>query len=78
MRPLPEGLRRICVVLGMSLSIGWVLLLAIGTRFFTREWPIAFVVTIAVTPFLYVAPFLLSHIACWVKEGFSEGRNSNQ
>lgn len=72
MRKLPEGLRRICVVVGASLSIGWVGLLAFGTHFFTREWPMAFIFTVVVAPFLYFAPFLLSHVACWVKEGFAD------
>lgn len=71
MKRLPEGVRRVCLILGVVLAACWLLWIAIETKGFvyinSTGWAVLPVVTIVV----YLIPSTLYRVYAWVKDGFA-------
>lgn len=74
MSRLPEGVRRICVVLSILLAVGWVLMVAIASDGFKRLGENAFPIIGLVAVSLYLSPYIIARIAYWIKDGFQVGK----
>ncbi|MGA9660757.1 MAG: hypothetical protein WBQ92_03640 [Pseudomonas alloputida] len=72
MSRLPEGIRRLCVVVGAVLVL--VMLFTMG--YTLRDWlempldHIAFSAAILIG--FYLAPFIVCRVAFWIKDGFAK------
>lgn len=73
MSRLPEGIRRLCIVVGAVLVV--VMLFVMGRTLDDylemRRDHLAF--TAAVLFGFYLSPFIVCRIAFWIKDGFSKG-----
>lgn len=70
MKKLPEGVRRVCLVLGVLLIAGWVIFAAVSSHGYAnlsvQGW-LFFVVGSAV---LFCLPGLLYRLFVWMRDGF--------
>lgn len=74
MARLPEGVRRICVVLSITLSVGWLVMVALAWDFFMRADGKVFPIIGLIAVSLYFGPYVLARVAYWIKDGFQEGK----
>ncbi|WP_442109168.1 hypothetical protein [Pseudomonas sp. NUPR-001] len=72
---LPEGIRRVCIVVGLIAVIGWL--------FFIGKTPLQWLdmrldhlaYTAAISLAAYLSPFIVCRIVIWVKDGFTKAAN---
>ena len=76
MKRVPEGPRRVCVVLGGLLAFAWLVWVAAETEGFShvqaKGWALLVIVSLAA----FFAPFLVYRVIAWVREGFSTNTQS--
>lgn len=72
MSRLPEGIRRLCVVIGLGLVIAW--LFVIGET--PLQWldmrmdHLAYTVLFSIAA--YLSPFFVCRVVLWIKDGFAK------
>jgi hypothetical protein len=73
MSRLPEGIRRLCVVVGLGLVAVW--LFVIGkTPLQWLDMPMDHLAFTALGSMAaYLSPFVVCRVAFWVKDGFTKG-----
>lgn len=71
MKRLPEGVRRVCIILGIVVAACWVLWVAIESDGFRRLNPGGWVTLSAVSILVYLIPAILYRIYAWVRDGFA-------
>jgi len=76
MKRIPEGARRVCVVLGTLLGLAWVVWVSVVSDGFSRVHGMGWVVLVAGSVAAYFAPFLVYRVVTWVREGFSTDRQA--
>lgn len=78
MKRLPEGMRRLCAVIGVLCVTGWIATIGFLSDGFTHVAPMGWVFVGLVAFLAYVLPALIFRIYRWVKDGFAmdghEGR----
>ncbi len=71
MNRLPEGIRRVCTVVGVLFVVWWVAAIGFLSHGFTQVKPIGWLVVVLGAILAYVIPALLYRIYRWVREGFA-------
>ncbi|MBF3053122.1 hypothetical protein ACNFIA_16900 [Pseudomonas sp. NY15437] len=71
MKRLPEGVRRVCIILGIVVAACWVLWVAIETDGFVRIKSGGWVIVAAIALVTYFVPSTLYRIYTWVRDGFA-------
>lgn len=71
-RPLPEGLHRIAVVLGLVGAAIWMVWIASESDGFTDVRPIGWFIIVVEVVVVGMAPGLVIRVGRWVLEGFKD------
>ncbi|WP_339542675.1 hypothetical protein [Pseudomonas sp. JAI120] len=71
MKRLPEGVRRICAVVGVLFVIWWVAAIGFFSDGFIQVQPIGWVMLGLGAILAYVIPALLYRIYRWIRDGFA-------
>lgn len=74
MNRLPEGIRRICVVLSITLSVGWLAMVALAWDFFKHADGKVLLIIGLIAVSLYLGPYIIARVAYWIKDGFQVGK----
>lgn len=83
MARLPEGPRRLCILVGSVLALAWwwaTRSLIVGVADFgvehvtPTEWLVLLSISVAPAAVAFVAPFVATRVFLWVKRGFEADR----
>ena len=71
MKRIPEGARRVCVVLGTMFVLVWLTWATVESDGFSQMESKGWGMLVVVSCVAYFAPFLIYRVIAWVREGFS-------
>lgn len=75
LKALPEGVRRVNVVVGVLCAICWITFLGVVSDGFDGVGLMGFVVLLVGAVLVYLLPALIYRVFRWIKEGFAMDTN---
>ncbi|RMW07773.1 hypothetical protein ALP03_200271 [Pseudomonas amygdali pv. tabaci] len=75
MNRLPEGMRRLCSVIGALLAVWWLIAIGFLSRGFTEVQPQGWALLAAGLVVAYHLPGMIYRIYGWVRDGFKVDAN---
>lgn len=70
MNRLPEGMRRLCAVIGVFLAVWWLVAIGFLSKGFTEVKPQGWALLAVGLVVAYLLPSLIYRIYRWVRDGF--------